>query len=102
MKISKETILMCCCILFHTFESSKNQIKLEHKLFCAVPFCTQDLSKITYCKIIQLDGVGPVGNRPSTDELHHFVDVDFLVQGVLLMRKCAKSIEKYMLKNSNH
>ena len=23
--------------------------------------------------IIKLEGVGPVDNRPSTDELHHFV-----------------------------
>ena len=30
-------------------------------------------STILKVKILKLDGVGPVDNKPSTDKLHHFV-----------------------------
>ena len=37
----------------------------------------------------KLDGVGPVDNRPSTDELHHFVLIEFLFR-----------VNKYIADNS--
>ena len=30
-------------------------------------------SDLIYLKNIKLDGVGPIDNRPSTNQLHHFV-----------------------------
>ena len=34
---------------------------------------TSDNILDTFDKLPKLDGVGPVDNRPSTDQLHHFV-----------------------------
>ena len=37
----------------------------------------------------KIDGLGPVDNRPSTDELHHFVLIEFLFR-----------VNKYIADNS--
>ena len=39
--------------------------------------CQSDLNRVQFVE--QLDGVGPVDNRPSTDQLHPFVQLFFMI-----------------------
>ena len=50
---------------------------VKYIVFQKYPSCGGDTAaqSLVLCK---LDGVGPVDNRPSTDKLHHFVQINYM------------------------